>query len=90
MWNLVEVEGKEFGLKHRVEFIELTPEEAARWRQAVKPVMDEYEKDMVGKGFGKDEVRGWFKFLEERIDYWTKKQATLGIKSATGPKEVLK
>jgi TRAP-type C4-dicarboxylate transport system substrate-binding protein len=90
MWNSVEVEGKEFGLKHGVEFIELSREEAARWRKAVQPVIDEYEKDMVGKGFGTDEVRGWVKFLEERMDYWTKKQVELGIKSATGPKEVLK
>jgi TRAP-type C4-dicarboxylate transport system substrate-binding protein len=88
MWNMSEVRGKEYGMEHNVEFINLSQQEAARWRQAVSPVIDEYEKDMVAKGFAKNEIRNWIDFLQERIDYWTKKQAELGIKSATGPAEI--
>ena len=88
MWNMTEVRGKEFGKEHNVEFFELSHQEAARWKQAASPVIDEYEKEMVAKGFTKEEVRGWISFLQERIDYWTKKQAELGIKSATGPAEI--
>lgn len=90
MWNMTEVRGKEFGKEHGVQFFELSPQEAARWREAVSPVIDGYEKEMVAKGFAKEEIRGWIKFLRERIDYWTKRQAELGIKSATGPEEVIK
>ena len=90
MWNEAEVGGKEFGLEHGIEFLELSQEEAARWKEAVRPVIDEYVKEMVGKGFAENDVRHWISFLQERIEYWTKKQSELGIKSATGPKELLK
>jgi TRAP-type C4-dicarboxylate transport system substrate-binding protein len=88
MWNAAEVRGKEFGLKHGVEFIYLSPEEAARWKKAVQPVIDGYVKELVGKGFTESEVRNWISFLQDRIDYWTKKQVEAGIKSATGPAEI--
>jgi TRAP-type C4-dicarboxylate transport system substrate-binding protein len=90
MWNRVEVQGKKFGVEHNVEFIELSQQEAARWKEAVRPVIDGYEKDMVAKGFAKNEIRTWIDFLEERKGYWTKKQIELGIKSATGPEEITK
>ncbi len=90
VWNGAEVRGKEFGAKSGVEFIKLSREEAASWRQAVKPVIAGYEKEMVGKGFANKDVANWVDFIEGKIDYWTKKQAQLGIKSATGPEEVLK
>jgi len=90
MWNMTEVRGKKYGMEHNIEFIELSQQEAARWKESVSPVIDEYEKDMVAKGFAKNEIRNWIDFLQERIDYWTKKQAELGIKSATGPEEITK
>jgi TRAP-type transport system periplasmic protein len=88
MWNLIDDEGVEFAIEQGVEFIELTPEQAARWKEATKPVIEDYVKKMVGSGFAESEVRGWIKYLEERIDYWTAKQIELRIKSAIGPKEV--
>jgi len=90
MWNMSEVRGKKFGMEHDVEFIELSQQEAARWREAVSPVIDEYENELVAKGFAKKEIRNWVNFLQGRIDYWTKRQAQLGIKSATGPEEITK
>jgi len=90
MWNEAEVNGKEFGLKKGVKFIELSQQEAKRWKQAVRPVFDDYVKEMVGKGYAEKDVRNWISFLDERIEYWTKKQEEMGIKSATGPKEILK
>jgi TRAP-type C4-dicarboxylate transport system substrate-binding protein len=88
MWNLIDTEGKEFALKKGVEIIYLPPEEAARWKKATEPVTEAFVKEMIGKGYSETEVRGWIKFLEKRIDYWTKKQITLRIKSATGPEEM--
>ncbi|MBN1105364.1 MAG: TRAP transporter substrate-binding protein [Deltaproteobacteria bacterium] len=90
MWNEAEINGKEFGLTKGVKFIELNQEEAGRWKKAVAPVLDGYVKKMVGKGFAEKDVRSWISFLQERIDHWTKRQSELGIKSATGPKELLK
>jgi TRAP-type C4-dicarboxylate transport system substrate-binding protein len=90
MWNQAEIDGKEFGLQKGVKFIELSKDEAKKWKQAVRPVFDDYVKEMVGKGYAEKDVREWISFLEERIEYWTKKQEEMGIKSATGPKEILK
>lgn len=87
-WNAVDFIGKAAGMKKGVEFIELPPSELPKWQAAVEPVIDNYVKRMVGKGYSEAEVRGWIKFLRERTDYWTKKQVTLRIPSAAGPPEV--
>jgi TRAP-type transport system periplasmic protein len=88
MWNSVDFNGKAFGMKKGVEFIELPPSELPKWQAAVAPVIDNYVKKMVGKGFSEAEVRGWIKFLRERIDYWTKRQIALRIPSIAGPPEL--
>lgn len=88
MWNLIDFEGRDFALEQKVEIIDLTPEQAARWKEAAKPVIEAYIKKMAGSGFKESEVRGWIKYLEERIAYWTGKQIELRIKSPTGPKEM--
>ena len=88
MWNSIDFIGKAFGLKKGVEIIELPPSELPKWQAAVEPVIDNYVKRMVGKGYSEAEVRGWITFLRERSEYWTKKQITLRIPSAVGPPEV--
>jgi len=88
MWNSVDFNGKAFGMKKGVEFIDLPPSELPKWRAAVKPVIEGYVKKMVDKGFSEAEVRGWIKFLRERIDYWTKRQIALRIPSIAGPPEL--
>lgn len=87
-WNMIDFEGKEFAIEQGVEFIELSPEEAARWVKATRPVVDGYVKEMVGKGYSEAEVRGWIEFIQERIDYWTYKQIEWRIPSVTGPGEM--
>jgi len=85
MWNIIDFRGEEFAKKKGVEIIDLSPEEATKWRKATAPVIENYVKMMVGKGHSEKEVRGWIKFVRDRIDYWTAKQIQLGIKSPTGP-----
>ena len=87
-WNSIDFVGKNFGLSKGVEFVELPPSELPRWQAAVAPVIDDYVKRMVGKGFSEAEVKGWISFLRERTDFWTKKQIALRIPSAVGPPEV--
>ena len=85
LWNSVDFGGKSFGAQKGVEFIEISDEEAARWKKAAEPVLNNYIKKMVGKGFSEDEVRGWISFIKERIDYYTKKQISYRIPSVAGP-----
>ena len=87
-WNAIDFVGKKFGLSKGVEFVELPLSELPKWQAAVEPVIDDYVKRMVGKGYSEAEVRGWVKFLRERSDYWTRKQISLRIPSAAGPPEV--
>jgi len=88
MWNSIDFAGKNFAADKGVEFIDLSPAEAEKWKQATAPVIEDYVKKMVSSGYSEAEVRGWLKFLDERIDYWTKKQIALFIKSPTGPPEI--
>jgi TRAP-type C4-dicarboxylate transport system substrate-binding protein len=88
MWNAIDFIGKDFGMKKGVEFIELPASELPKWQGALAPVIDNYVRKMTGKGFSEAEVRGWIKFLKERIDYWTKMQIKYRIPSAAGPPEV--
>lgn len=87
-WNDLDFEGLDAAKQAGNEIIELSPDEAARWVEAVKPVTENYVKTMVGRGYSEAEVRDWITFINERIDYWTKKQIEAGIKSATGPPEL--
>lgn len=88
MWNSVDFNGKAFGQKKGVEFIDLPPDELEKWQAAVKPVFENYVKKMAAKGFSEAEVRGWIEFLRERIDYYTKMQIALRIPSIAGPPEL--
>jgi TRAP-type C4-dicarboxylate transport system substrate-binding protein len=88
MWNSIDFAGKNFAQEKGTEFIDLSPEQAANWKKAVEPVIEDYVKSMTSSGYSEAEVRSWLKFLDERIDYWTKKQVSLSIKSPTGPPEM--
>jgi len=90
MWNEIDFDGKDFAKEKGVEIIELPPEELARWVSVTNTVIEGYIKDMTSKGYSEGEVRGWIKFLHDRIVYWTKKQIGYRIKAATGPEEFLR
>jgi len=88
MWNSVDFNGKAFGEQKGVEFIDLPPNELAKWKAAVEPVIEDYVKKMADKGFSEAEARSWVDYLRERIDYWTQKQIALRIPSIAGPPEL--
>ena len=88
VWNSVDFDGLEFGLEKGVEIIQLPDEELARWKKATDEVIEGYVKDMTSKGFTEAEVRGWIKYIKERINFWTEKQVQYRLKSPTGPPEV--
>lgn len=87
-WNAIDIDGKNLGMEKKLEFIQLSPDEAQKWIKAADTVIEKYVKSLVAQGFKETEVRGWIKFIKERIDYWTKKQRELKIKSSTGPDDI--
>ena len=42
----------------------------AKMVKAVEPVVVDYKKDLVSKGFKAAEVDVWLNFIKERIEYW--------------------
>lgn len=88
MWNMIDFDGWKFGKEQGVEMIELSPDQVEKWKASVAPVIENYVKEMVGKGFVEEEVRGWISFIKKRIDHWTQVQIASGIKSPIGPAEM--
>ncbi|OGO17840.1 MAG: hypothetical protein A2Z15_03875, partial [Chloroflexi bacterium RBG_16_50_11] len=88
MWNSVDFVGQAYGVEKGIEFIEPSAAEVAKLKAAVEPVIAAHIKKLVGKGYTQAEVEGWIKFLQERNDFWTKKQIAWRIPSVAGPPEV--
>lgn len=80
-WNKINVAGFETAIAAGVEFITLSDEEAARWKAAVQPVLDNYVTKMTGKGFTEQEAKDQIAFIKERMTYWEQQQAAQKIPS---------
>jgi TRAP-type C4-dicarboxylate transport system substrate-binding protein len=65
-WNRIEIEGFQHGKKVGHTFIYLTPQEQARWRNAVKPLQDNYIKAMQAKGLPGKEAMEYRQQLIEK------------------------
>ena len=81
MWNAIEFPGKAFGKEKGVEYISLPAEEEAKWEKAVQPVIENYVKDMVSKGYKEDEIRAWFKYIKERTAWLAERQKFYQIRT---------
>jgi TRAP-type C4-dicarboxylate transport system substrate-binding protein len=73
--------GFHLAIEQGAEYITLSDEEAARWQEAVQPVMEDYITKMVGKGYSEQEIREQLAFIRERMDYWKKQEVEEGIPS---------
>ncbi len=56
LWDESDKSGKEFSMKLGNKIISLSKEENQRWANAARPVLDEYVKNMKGKGLPGDEA----------------------------------
>ena len=56
--------------------------ESARWVKAAQPVIADFKKDMVSKGYKAAEVDGWISFIRERIEYWKAQEKAQKIPTA--------
>jgi TRAP-type C4-dicarboxylate transport system substrate-binding protein len=81
-YNNKDLEGLDFFKQRGGQVIDIPDAEIQRWLKAVEPVIAEYKKDMIGKGFKEAEIESWFKFMRARIAYWTTQEKARKIPTA--------
>ena len=81
-WNTIDIEGREFFLKQGGQMINIPDAEAARWVKAAEPVIVDYRKDLVSKGYKPAEIDSWVNFIRERIEYWKGQEKAKKIPTA--------
>ncbi|MBP1706572.1 MAG: C4-dicarboxylate transporter substrate-binding protein [Chloroflexi bacterium] len=86
-WNEVNVLGFQQAISQGAEYITLPPDEAARWKTAVQPVMDNYVKKMVGKGFTEQQAKDMIAFIKDRMAYWDQQAIAQNIPSEDAMKK---
>ncbi len=69
-WNEIEIEGAQFLKSQGGQIIPISDAEAAKWVRAAQPVVAEFKKDLIAKGYPEREVDSWLAFVKERIEYW--------------------
>jgi TRAP-type C4-dicarboxylate transport system substrate-binding protein len=79
LWNEMDIEGRDLFVSQGGEIFNVSDAEIDKWVKAVQPVIAQYKKDMVSKGYGENEVEGWLKFINERISYWKAEENKRGI-----------
>jgi hypothetical protein len=62
--------------------VPISDKEMERWTRAVEPVIADYKKDMVSKGYKAADIDGWVTFMRERIEYWKGQERARKIAAA--------
>jgi TRAP-type transport system periplasmic protein len=73
-FNKIDIEGRDFFKSQGGQMVSISNEESAKWVKAVQPVIADFKKDLIGKGYSESEVNSWLKFVGERIEYWKKQE----------------
>ena len=68
--------------KQGCQIVPISDAEIGRWVKAVEPVIAEFKKDLVTKGYKPGEVDSWISFLRERIEYWKGQEKVKNIPTA--------
>jgi TRAP-type C4-dicarboxylate transport system substrate-binding protein len=79
LWNEMDIEGRDLFVGQGGKIFNVSDAEIEKWVKAVQPVIAQYKKDMVSKGFSEADVDGWMKFINERIKYWKAEEKKRGI-----------
>jgi TRAP-type C4-dicarboxylate transport system substrate-binding protein len=69
-FNAIDIEGRDFFVKQGGQMIPLSDAESEKWVKAVQPVIADFSKDLVSKGYKKADIDGWLSYIHERTDYW--------------------
>jgi len=59
-WDEIDKAGRDFTVARGNKIISLSPDEDLKWQKAVKPLLDEYKKNMKNKGLPGDEVLSFY------------------------------
>lgn len=78
-WNKVDLVGADFFKSKGGKFVQLSDEEAAKWNQAIAPVIETYMQEMTKKGLSMDELKGRIEFIRKTRDDMMKEQNAKGI-----------
>jgi TRAP-type transport system periplasmic protein len=81
LWNEMDIEGIEVFKNAGGQMISLPEGEAEKWIKAVEPVVADYKKDMIAKGYKPAEVDSWIGYIKERMDYWRKEEKRRSVAS---------
>ncbi len=66
-WDSSDKEGRKYMLAKGRKFIELSPQEAARWKKATDPVLDQYVKEASAKGVPAAEALAYTKKMLKKF-----------------------
>jgi TRAP-type transport system periplasmic protein len=64
LWNELEKEGKDYGISKGVTFVQVPKEEQAKWAEKMKPIFDQYVKEIKAKGLPAEEA---LKFCQDYL-----------------------
>ena len=78
-WNQIDIAGSEFFKSKGGQIIQLADDEAKRWNDAVKPVIDSYIKETSKKGVSAEELQARIEFIKATRDKFADIQNTKGI-----------
>jgi TRAP-type C4-dicarboxylate transport system substrate-binding protein len=73
--------GLEYLKQRGGQMLTIPEEEIKKMQKAVEPVIQNYIKDMEGKGYKRADVEEQLKFIRDRIAYWTKQERDRKLKS---------
>jgi TRAP-type C4-dicarboxylate transport system substrate-binding protein len=81
-WNNIDIEGREYFNKQGGKIIPISDAESAKWVKAAEPVIGDFKKDMISKGYKAAEVDSWISFIKERIEYWKGQEKARKVSTA--------
>jgi TRAP-type C4-dicarboxylate transport system substrate-binding protein len=81
-WNRIDIEAWDFFAKQGGKTLPLSDAESARWVKATQPVVDDYKKDLISKGYKAAEIDSWISYVKERIEYWKGQEKAKNIPTA--------
>jgi TRAP-type C4-dicarboxylate transport system substrate-binding protein len=69
-WVKIDISGMNFFKNKGGTVFPISEEDNYKWIKAVRPVIDDYKKDVISKGHKAAEVDEWIDFVNKRIQYW--------------------
>jgi TRAP-type transport system periplasmic protein len=72
LWSQADIDGRDFLKSQGGTIVSLSDAESAKWIAAVQPMLEDYKKELVSKGYTEKDADGFISYVRERIDHWRK------------------